>query len=549
MIKTGFPALDNLTGGFAERKGYLLYGDAREAATALALSFLSNGDAAGRPVALVTERNPNILVEEAARYGFNLSPQLENGSLLLFEYPANISAKARKLEDDSRIIREFQNLVGNHGIDRLVFDPVTPLLLASDAQAVANRFQRISSSFSGLGATTIYVLQGPGAADYVPACRDSAEGVLRLVNSGSGTGKIVIEGWPTGAPVSELEFGVVAGVGLVPVSRDMGTQPFVARGIERPFPASRPERRAAFSFPQLTHAGSIGLHAENDKPRILLMHPDTAQRSALVAMLQKQYAVEEAHGAIDGMASLSDRLPDVLVLAPELRGISGAAIVHKIRQAGHNLPVIVVGSRIRRLADQIALLRAGADACLEAPINEQLLNLHVGNLLCRVGRLKEPYNRQVENRKSQLHVLNCTTDLEAFCHRAAEEVSRSAELGLPVPVLVMHSHGSKALLEELSSAMLLVTRSTDLVYVGLQGIAVLLPEARAVEPVLARFYKTWTAGAAPVVDQPRVAGQLNIFEYLCEFIAERTGAGFPGAPVSERDRSKSIGVTGNGAKL
>lgn len=549
MIKTGFPALDNLTGGFSERKGYLLYGDAREAATALALSFLSNASNSGRPVALVTERSANLLVEEASRFGFNLSTQIENGSLLLFEYPANISANARKLEDDSRIIREFQNLVGSNGIDRLVFDPVTPLLMASNSQAVANRFQRISSSFSGLGATTIYVLQGPGATEYVPACREAADGVLRLINSGSGTGKIVLEGWETGAPVSELEFGVVAGLGLVPVSRDhLGAQPLMGRGIERPMPAYRPERRAAFSFPQLTQGISLGMHGEPDKPRILLVHPDTAQRSALAGMLQKEYGVEEAHGAIDGMASLSDRLPDVLVLAPELRGISGAAIIHKLRQAGHNLPIIVVGSRIRRLSDQIALLRAGADACLEAPINEQLLNLHVSNLLCRVGRLKEPHNRHVEARKSP-QVLNCTTDLEGFCHRSADEMNRSAELGLPVPVLVMHSPASKAILEELSSAMLMVTRSTDLVYVGLRGIAVLLPEARAVEPVLSRFYKSWSGAAAPVVDQPRVAGQIDVFEYLYEFIAERTGASFSGTPVSERERSKSIGVSGNGAKL
>jgi len=573
-MTTGFPALDQLSGGLTERKAYVLHGNAREAATALALSFLTQGVNNGRPVALVTERSADSLVQEASRYGLNLGERLDSGALLLFEYPANVSASSHKLADDSRIIREFQTLVGQHGIDRLVLDPVTPLLIAPNSQVAANRFQSMVSSFSGLGATTIYVLHGPGGAEYVPLCRDAAEGVLRLDTMGSGCGKIVFEQWPQDPSAQELEFGVVAGVGLVPVSRGAGlpnggypnvyqaVHPGVLPGVfpgmrsqsvygafqsERP---ERHERRSMISIPQISQHGS-GLLDNYDKPRILVMHPDVAQRTTIAAMLRKNYAVDEAHGAVDGLASLGDSPPDILVLAQEMRGISGAAIVHKLRQSGHNLPVILVGSRIRRLSDQTSLLRSGVDICLEYPIHGQLLNLYIDNFLRRIGRLRDPLNREVDIiRKPQRQGVNCTTDLHLFCDRAAEEVSFSMEQGLPVPVFVMYYSSGKPLLEELSSAVLMVTRSTDLVYVGTRGIGILLPEARALEPFLARFSRSWTS-TPPVIDQPRVTGHPDLREYLGEYIGGLTGSGFSVAPpiATERTRGIPMGAASNGSPV
>src|SRR6185437_6759407 len=206
--------------------------------------------------------------------------------------------------------------------------------------------------------------------------------------------------------------------------------------------------------------------------RVLVMHPDGTQRSALVTALKKHYLVDEAHGAIDGLTSLSAGPPDVLVLGHELRGVPAEAIVHKLRQSGHNFPVILIGGRIRRLSDQTALLRAGVDLCLEYPIDSDLLNLYIDNLLRRIGRLKDPLSREpLPGRPARRQGMNCTTEIEVFSERAAEEVKLSLEQGWPVPIFVMYSGSGKPMLEDLSSAVLFVTRSTDLVYVGTRGIA------------------------------------------------------------------------------
>src|ERR1700685_3577399 len=114
MITTGFPALDKLTGGVRERQAYLLHGNAKEAKTALALAFLTQGANDGRPVALVTDRRADAVFEESARLGL---------------------------------------------------DPVTALLLAPNVEAAADRFRTMASSFSELGATAFYLLHTPGGSE------------------------------------------------------------------------------------------------------------------------------------------------------------------------------------------------------------------------------------------------------------------------------------------------------------------------------------------------------------------------------------------------
>jgi CheY-like chemotaxis protein len=280
-----------------------------------------------------------------------------------------------------------------------------------------------------------------------------------------------------------------------------------------------------------------------DKPRVLLIHPDAAQRSILAVMLARHFRVQEAHGAIDGLSSIGGAEPDVVILAQEMRGVAGSVIAHKLRQSGHNMPIILVGSKVRRLSDQAGFLQVGVDVCLEYPINAALLNLHVDNLLRRVGRLREPLNDHPEYlRPPQRSGQNCTTDLDVFLDRAVEEMNFSRESGLPVPVCVMHCSPGNPMLEELSSAALLVTRSSDLFYVGTRGVAILLPESRAIQPFLGRFSKSWIAGAPPTIEQPEWTDQDDLRACLSEFLMQHAGPGFVVQGATERKRVKPFGV-------
>lgn len=543
MIRTGFSALDNLTGGLAERQGYLVYGNAQDAKSALALAFLASGVAAGEPVALVTDRSVEAVIEEARGYGFDLGESIRSGKFQFFEYPEDIASSLMQLSDDIRIIEEFQALTAHHEIRRLVFDPVTPLLNAQHPAASAKRFHSIISAFSRMGATALYLVNAAGNGDNVPSVREMAHGVMRVDAAGLGSGKIVFERWP-GAPSAEsLDFGIVAGIGLVSLSRLPSGATADSHGQAPPplqfspfqIPSTRTSAVSTLAPPDFGPSLIAGpaptvdaLVAESvqEAPSVLLVHPDTAQRAVLGKLLAERCRVSEAHGVAAGMALLSSQVPDLLVLSHEMAGACGGALAFKLRQSGYNIPIIIVGSRVRRISDRARFLGAGVDVFLDFPSEVPLLTLHVDNLLRRVGRLTAPLHPEGEAPQLQRRAsVTCTMDVDYFCQRVAEEYSRPELVSAP-PMFTLRMSAGKPMVEELSSAALLTARAADLVYVGSRGVAVLLVDSAGAEAFLSRLSLSWTAEAPPRIEHPRISGQGNLQKQLRQFVYEATGS-FP----------------------
>lgn len=543
MMRTGFSALDSLTGGLAERQGYLVYGNAREAKSALALAFLASGIANGEPVALVTERRVEAILEEARGYGFDLTGALESGKFQFFEYPEGVAASSMQLMDDARIIEEFQALTGQYEIRRLVFDPVTPLLNAQHPAASAKRFHSIISAFSRMGATALYLIDSSESSDSVPSVRELAHGVMRVDAAGMGSGKIVFERWP-GAPSAEsLDFGIVAGIGLVSLSRlPSGTAAASSDRLASTLqfsPIQIPSTRASgvgtlapgfqpslLTGPAAAMVDAVIEDGERETPSVLLVHPDSAQRAVLGRILSASCRVTEAHGVAAGMAMLSGQVPDLLVFAHELAGACGAALTFKLRQSGYNMPIVIVGSRVRRITDKARFLRAGADVFLDFPVDLPLLNLHVDSLLRRVGRLNDPLRPGGEPPQGQRRAaVTCTMDLDYFCDRVAEEYGRP-ELVSACPMFTLRMPLGKPMVEELSSTALLTARAADLVYVGSRGVAVLLVDSPGADAFLARFSMSWPA-EPPLIEPARINGHNNLREQLRQFVHEATGLSFP----------------------
>lgn len=544
MMRTGFSALDSLTGGLAERQGYLVYGNAQEAKSALALAFLASGVANGEAVALVTNRRFEAILEEARSYGFDLAEGVKSGKFQFFEYPEEVAASSLQLMDDARIIEEFQTLTGQHEIRRLVFDPVTPLLNAQHPAASAKRFHSLISAFSRMGATALYLIDSSGNGDSVPTVRELAHGVMRVDAAGMGSGKIVFERWP-GAPSAEsLDFGIVAGIGLVSLSRlptgsaaAAAANPGTASTLLQFSPYQIPATRAAGvgtlapGFSPTLIAGptptvdAVVEESEPELPSILVVHPDSAQRAVLGRILSSKFRVSEAQGVAAGMAMLSGQVPDVLIIPHELSGACGAALTFKLRQSGYNLPIVVIGSRVRRIADKAKYMRAGADVFVDFPTDLPLLTLHVDNLLRRIGRVKEPLRAGAEPPSSKRLTVTCTMDMDYFCDRVAEEYSRP-ELVSGVPMFTLRMPSGKPMVEELSSTALLTARAADLIYVGSRGVAVLLVDSPTADGFLSRFSMSWAA-EPPLIEHPRINMHNNLPDQLRQFVHEATGLSFP----------------------
>jgi KaiC/GvpD/RAD55 family RecA-like ATPase len=533
----------------AERQGYLVYGNAQEAKSALALAFLASGVANGEPVALVTERNVEAILEEARGYGFDLTESLKSGKFQFFEYPEGVATSSMQLMDDARIIEEFQTLTGQHEIRRLVFDPVTPLLNAQHPAASAKRFHSIISAFSRMGATALYLIHSATNGDSVPSVREMAHGVMRVDAAGLGSGKIVFERWPGPPSAESLDYGIVAGIGLVSMSRlpsgsaaaaqdrngaSLQFSPFqipatraagvgsLAPGFQASLPAAPPPP------PPLPAVDTVLTEAEQELPCVLLIHADSSQRAVLSKILSANCQVREAHGVAAGMAMLSSgQLPDVLVFGQEMAGACGGTLAFKLRQSGYNMPIIVVGSRYRRIPDKAKFLRAGVDVFLDFPVDVSLLTLHVDNLLRRSGKLSNPLPADGEAPQFQKRAsVTCTMDLEYFSERVAEEYGRPG-LVSAAPMVTLRMPGVKPMIEELSSAVLLTARSADLVYVGNRGVAVLLVDSTGPDAFLARFDEAWTSETRPLIEHPRVNSHSNLQEQARQFVHEATGLSFP----------------------
>jgi DNA-binding response OmpR family regulator/archaellum biogenesis ATPase FlaH len=528
----------------AERQGYLVYGNAQEAKSALALAFLASGVANGEPVALVTERRVEAILAEAQGYGFDLAEGIKSGKFQFFEYPEGVAASSMQLLDDGRIIEEFQELTGRNEIRRLVFDPVTPLLNAGHPGASAKRFHSIISAFSRMGATVLYLIDSSGSGDNVPSVREMAHGVMRLDAAGLASGKIVFERWPGANSAESLDFGIVAGIGLVSLSLLPSGAAAAGSGNSTgttlqfsPFqiPSTRVSAVSSLApgyTPSLPAAPAPALEAVvaesvQETPSVLLVHPDNAQRAVLCQVLSGNYRVREAHSVSTGMAMLSREVPDILVFSHEMAGACGGAVTFKLRQSGYNIPIVVVGSRVRRITDKAKFLRAGADVFLDFPVDVPLLNLHVDNLLRRVGRLNESLHPGAEAPQFPRRAnVTCTMDLDFFCERAAEEYARP-ELQMASPMFTLRMPFGQPMVEELSSTALLTARGADVIYVGSRGVAVLLVDATGADAFLTRFRFSWAAEAPPRIEHPRIGSHGNLLKQLRQFVHEATGLSFP----------------------
>jgi DNA-binding response OmpR family regulator len=199
-------------------------------------------------------------------------------------------------------------------------------------------------------------------------------------------------------------------------------------------------------------------------------------------ILRDAYTLVEAASAADGMAKIAAVSPDLVVIDREGLDIDGLEVCRKLRANGLNMPIIVIGEHLRRSRDRVEITAAGADACLQRPIDGRLLKLEIKNLLHRydakADRLhaRMPDSKIIEdlNRKGRTG----TADPEYFFQRLEQETKYSSENGLSFSVILLQATpaGSQGLNDSVKVAESLI-RECDLVFTSDNAVAILLAEA------------------------------------------------------------------------
>jgi CheY-like chemotaxis protein len=214
--------------------------------------------------------------------------------------------------------------------------------------------------------------------------------------------------------------------------------------------------------------------------------------------------------------------PDLVILAEHVRGGGGIDIARKLRGAGRNLPIMMLTSRLRRVADQAAYLHMGIDVVLRMPAERSLLRACVWNLLRRTGAVELfDRNRAEYDNEAPASEVNCTADLDYFAARVLHDAAFCQRFGLAPGLFVMRI--GRHLLDELASVVALFTRSADLVFTGERGIVVLLAGAGDSAPFLERFRRNWKGSTPPLVDQLAIGGATITESSLRSLVSEAVG--------------------------
>jgi two-component system response regulator MprA len=119
--------------------------------------------------------------------------------------------------------------------------------------------------------------------------------------------------------------------------------------------------------------------------RILVVEDERPVRDALERVLRTAgYEVEVAEDGNAALTALSAMTPDALVLDVVLPGLDGLEICRRLRDAGQQVPVLMV-TALDAVADRVAGLDAGADDYLVKPFSIEELRARMRALLRRAG--------------------------------------------------------------------------------------------------------------------------------------------------------------------
>ncbi len=120
--------------------------------------------------------------------------------------------------------------------------------------------------------------------------------------------------------------------------------------------------------------------------RLLIAEDDSVLAWALQRTFEKRgYTVSLCQDGMGVLSAVAGFGPDVLLLDLGLPGLDGLAILARLRQAGNELPVMVITGR-QSVGDRVQTFGAGADDFLSKPFDIDELDARIRALARRCAR-------------------------------------------------------------------------------------------------------------------------------------------------------------------
>ena len=155
IIPSGIEPVDKLLGGLESNQLYLVHGDAA-GKSLFGIKYLIEGLKRGENGALVIRYSPEDAVRRFARLGYDCLEDVYSGRLVILEYSNDIIQQIARLRELTPVLRELEWLLGETRAERLVFDPVTNLVLGEEGN-LESRVREFASWATSFGATVVLV--------------------------------------------------------------------------------------------------------------------------------------------------------------------------------------------------------------------------------------------------------------------------------------------------------------------------------------------------------------------------------------------------------
>jgi DNA-binding response OmpR family regulator len=138
-----------------------------------------------------------------------------------------------------------------------------------------------------------------------------------------------------------------------------------------------------------------------NKDSILIVDDEPAIQQVILERLEREgFAVHSALNGEDALAVIQETPPSLVVLDLMLPGIDGFDVLRRLRQAGQELPVIILTARDDDI-DVIVGLEIGADDYIRKPFNPRELAARVRAVLRRRAEA-DALARRVSDLETQL---------------------------------------------------------------------------------------------------------------------------------------------------
>jgi circadian clock protein KaiC len=138
-ISTGIAELDRLLhGGYLKGRSHLLTGDTGTGKTIACLQFLLHGLKRGEKAVYVTvDERPAEILESAASFSWDFQEPIQEKSLVILDaspyFGGRSGGTSEKGIDPQKIVTDLGIYARRLGATLLIIDPITPLILPTDA--------------------------------------------------------------------------------------------------------------------------------------------------------------------------------------------------------------------------------------------------------------------------------------------------------------------------------------------------------------------------------------------------------------------------------